>query len=428
MFALHDSVTEREATAALQPAMLSELLSVGLLVREESGRLVSPFEIKILDGLLLLCDDLAGGQQAVFGTGPGTMALCHAIPRRASIGDALDIGCGAGAVALWLARTTRRVIATDINPRAITFVKVNAALNHISNIETRVGDLFKPVHGMTFDCITAQMPFIPDPGVANPALYRFGGRYGNELTRRLQSDLHRHLTPEGFAIIVCLEPTSDNTGSGELVSDPQVCHAGNISSLVLLGAEIDADTFSFRYARMEPQGGAEETIAAASRMRDHLDHYGVRGVCPAVWRVERANSSIAWTELIQVSADLWEDVSSADVERIYEAMKLTHSGTSALLRARLRLPDGALLFQSLMRDPKAIETVFLGLVPHRMVRPLELSQPEWKLIQSVDSAHDVKTAIDSLSEPPGPQRDRNADLATICRLLRGGLFDIASTP
>jgi SAM-dependent methyltransferase len=77
----------------------------------------------------------------------------HSIPR------SLDIGCGAGLLALRLATFSDTVTAVDINPRAIVIGQLNAAINERSNIVWKRGDLFEPVEmEERFDAVVFNSP------------------------------------------------------------------------------------------------------------------------------------------------------------------------------------------------------------------------------------------------------------------------------
>lgn len=61
---------------------------------------------------------------------PATTArLLAALTVRRSIGTALDLGTGGGVQALLAARHSRRVVAVDVNPRALRYTAFNARLN-----------------------------------------------------------------------------------------------------------------------------------------------------------------------------------------------------------------------------------------------------------------------------------------------------------
>ena len=80
-----------------------------------------------------------------------TSKLCDSLTPRGPVGRALDIGTGSGVQAMLSARHARDVVATDVNARALAFTELNAALNGFTNIDCRLGSLFEPVAGETFD-------------------------------------------------------------------------------------------------------------------------------------------------------------------------------------------------------------------------------------------------------------------------------------
>ena len=116
-------------------------------------------------------------------------------------GTALDLGTGCGIQALRLRRLVSRVVATDISERALRFTRLNALLNDVDGIETRLGSLFDPVEGETFDRVASNPPFVITPRVAGvPAYeYRDGGLEGDALVAAVISTVGTHLAPGGVA-------------------------------------------------------------------------------------------------------------------------------------------------------------------------------------------------------------------------------------
>src|SRR5436305_6894863 len=92
-----------------------------------------------------------------------TSRVCDCLTPRARVARALDVGTGSGVQALLAARHATRVVATDINPRALAFTEVNAALNGFTNVEVRHGSLFEAVAGERFDLITCNPPYVVSP-------------------------------------------------------------------------------------------------------------------------------------------------------------------------------------------------------------------------------------------------------------------------
>lgn len=104
----------------------------------------------------------------------------------------LDLGCGAGILGAVATGHARRVVATDVNSRAVAFSRFNLALNGLEHVECREGSLFEPVRRERFDQIICDPPFVLSP--AHTFLYRDGGP---DLTRRIVAEAAAHLTPGG---------------------------------------------------------------------------------------------------------------------------------------------------------------------------------------------------------------------------------------
>ena len=72
----------------------------------------------------------------------GTAVLLRNAPPPPQHGELLDLGCGAGPIALTLARRARdaTVWAVDVNERARALCSANAAANGIENVVVRAPD------------------------------------------------------------------------------------------------------------------------------------------------------------------------------------------------------------------------------------------------------------------------------------------------
>ncbi len=129
-----------------------------------------------------------------------TSRLCDSLTPRPGVARALDVGTGSGIHALLAASHAGHVVATDVNPRALAFTELNAALNGLTNIECRRGSLFEPVAGETFDLITCNAPYVVSP--ERRWAYRDSGFRADEVSERVVRDAGAHLADGGFATLL----------------------------------------------------------------------------------------------------------------------------------------------------------------------------------------------------------------------------------
>jgi len=136
----------------------------------------------------------------VLGVGGASATLAGLMISR-QVDRALDLGTGCGIQALHAARHARHVVATDISQRALDYAAFNAALNLVDGIELRLGSLFEPVAGETFDHIVSNPPFVITPRAEGVPEYEYrdGGMVGDDLVASVVEGLGRHLAPGGIA-------------------------------------------------------------------------------------------------------------------------------------------------------------------------------------------------------------------------------------
>jgi HemK-related putative methylase len=130
------------------------------------------------------------------------------IPRR----RALDLGAGSGVHAILASDHCERVVAVDINPRALEFARFNAAMNGVNNIEFVLGDLFDSVDS-TFDLLLANPPYLPDQASVAGANFWSGGIAGSDILRRIVHELPTRLDHDGTAHIIALYPNPPRTST-----------------------------------------------------------------------------------------------------------------------------------------------------------------------------------------------------------------------
>lgn len=170
------------------------------------GYVVCPFHVRLVRDLLLFSDYIDSAGDAVMGAGQTTAILYDASRPERRVKRVLDLGCGAGTLALLLAREADEVIGVDINPRAVIMADRNAKANGIENVEFRVGDLYAPVNRARFDLIVSQPPYYPAIAAGKRQTFLHGGDRGDEIARAVVAGISDHLTPCGRAFIFASWP------------------------------------------------------------------------------------------------------------------------------------------------------------------------------------------------------------------------------
>lgn len=113
---------------------------------------------------------------------------------------AVDIGCGSGVGALLIARAAQhaQVSAVDINPLALRYTAINAALAGVSNLSLASSDVLDGVDG-SFDLIVANPPYMFD--TAQRAYRHGGGALGAQLSLRIVEEACERLNPGGSLLL-----------------------------------------------------------------------------------------------------------------------------------------------------------------------------------------------------------------------------------
>lgn len=274
LFVLGDGVELAAAERRLGTYELG-LLEAGGLCARAGGRVEPQVRLAPRDGWVLAADGPGLPSELepfhVMGEGRTSRLLAAStIRRRGEV--ALDVGCGNGLQAFCAARHAARVVATDVNPRALAFARFNADLNGVANVELREGDLFEPVRGTAFDLIVCNAPLVISPRRRH--LFRDAGLPADELTCRLAREGAEHLAEGG------------------------VCHL--MASWLEIGAEAWTDRLG---AWLEPTGC---DVVVLRERRERPDAYALR------WLREGgetggqlARSLQAWVEYYEAMGARW---------------------------------------------------------------------------------------------------------------------------
>jgi protein-L-isoaspartate O-methyltransferase len=212
LFLLQTTVTVQAAEAAL-PGLVDRLAAEGVLDRsvgEVAARLdVRPYATE--DTTLWVVSDLTPGLDGlpqrvgadhVLGISPASTSLAQ-LTLRAEVATSLDLGTGCGVQALHLAAHSGRVLATDVNQRALGIARFNAALNGVDDrVEVREGSFFEPVRGERFDLIATNPPFVISPPQDGRLVYRDSGLPGDQVVEDIVRAAPGHLTGTGWCQVL----------------------------------------------------------------------------------------------------------------------------------------------------------------------------------------------------------------------------------
>lgn len=416
LLCLEDPVTLPEAESALGDIRPSELLAAGLLERD-GDQVASRLRLRAHDGLFFFADHLRHGGEAVMGAGPLTgLLLAAAMPGR-PIHRALDLGCGAGVVALALARHAGSVVATDINPRALVLARVNAALNGIANIDFRTGDsstsrprrAVRPhrlptavLPGPSRVCGQHVFPWRPQ-GRRDPAASARGGAGSPRAGRALRE---RRGVARGGRRAARGAPPRGRFGGGEpppfQVEGPDIdafCIGDTAFSLIRHFGRAYAEAVVAQREHMEALSGS---AGSARRWRSRgAGRLGIRGGS-CEHGGGRARRGVDWH--VRGRGFAGSGVDATLIDRLMEARGVAHRGRDALLAARLRLREGTAFASG--KEP-LLRVLFERGGPLSEIR---LDRAAQRILEMVDASPSVQAAakrfVKESSGPRGAATDR----------------------
>lgn len=228
----------------------------------------------------------------VLGVGGASLTLSGLMIDRPAR-SVLDLGTGCGIQALHASRHAGRVVATDISERALDFARLNAALNGVTNIEFRLGNLFEPVAGERFDHIVSNPPFVITPrseGV--PAYeYRDGGMVGDALVAAVIAGLAGHLEPGGVAQLLGNWEYRDGTDAFARVS--AWLDDTGLDAWVIEREVQDAALYAETWIRDGGTRGGEEFDRLVDAWLDDFEQRGVTSVGFGYLMLRRPSDGVA---------------------------------------------------------------------------------------------------------------------------------------
>jgi SAM-dependent methyltransferase len=284
LFLLGERVEQGDVEQHLHRDDVAALCAAGLL-RVEDGSMGARLMTIPFQGLMLLADFPEAGEgsshvEPVYAPGAESRVLFdQRWPDSAT--TVLDLCAGSGVQAFGAARSATRVVAVEVNPRAVQAAELGRHLNRLDNVEVLAGDLTEPVTDERFELVLANPPFVSTPEWRPGAAYSDGGKYGVDVLERLLDQVPRVLTDGGFCQIVThLYHFRDHDPESWLRARAT---RDSWDVFVLEGRRFDSTELVVR----QLMGVAPDRATYDAKVHDYLDHLDGNGFewgsCSLVW-------------------------------------------------------------------------------------------------------------------------------------------------
>jgi methylase of polypeptide subunit release factors len=342
LFVLHAPVEEPATRAALAPSALDDWIAAGLLARSQGG-VVARFALLAEVGAWIVSDlrIFAAQRDYVVGLGRSSILGIRATPR-SPVASALEIGAGSGGSSVLLASHAARVVATDVNPRALAIAAFNARLNRVENLALRSGSLFEPAGGERFDLIVSNPPFAIGP--SRRLRYRDGGFPLDGFVERVVRGATAHLRANGVCVLTAnwVEPR-DADWRARLAGwvEGSACDA-----LFVRMSSTDPEVYATSW--LGEAAGARRSVRqrAWERWVSFLDDAGVGSIGVGLIALRRSErTQRAW--FLDGVEEVDADCGAALVAALDANARLSELDDAALLAERPRVSSGVRVEQVL---------------------------------------------------------------------------------
>ena len=247
---------------------------------------------------------------------------------RNEVDETLDLGCGCGIQALFAARHSRRVTATDISARALEYTRFNALLNGVDNVDCIEGSLFEPVAGRRFDLIVTNPPFVIGP--SEKFVYRDNAMQLDEFCAALAREAPSCLTEGGVLQMLGEWVEVEGQAWPERLSDwIRGCDAWILHAHPLSPS-------AYVQHRSTDISGDSINVDSASDWQSYFDKHRIRAVHPGLLVLRRREGS-NWMHVQNLPGDVTVPAGQAVADGIAAVDFLEACDDAALLDATLAL-------------------------------------------------------------------------------------------
>ncbi|MEQ8660308.1 MAG: methyltransferase, partial [Gammaproteobacteria bacterium] len=330
------AVPDDALAAALPGPGRAILEAAGLLARDADG--VRATVLLTPHGAHLYAHDRPErhrARDADFVVGPSPVArLLGAFVVPGTVDTALDLGCGAGVLALGALGAAGQVTATDINPRAVALTRFNALLNGRRDVRTACGDLFAPLGAARFDLVLSNPPFVLAPEAT--FLYRDGGP---SMCARIVREAPAHLTVGGVLQMLCNWP--ERAGADWREVPRRWFDGSDCDAWVLRLRALGAREYALAWLGQE-HAPAPVPAAALDRWSSHFAAHGIDAVATGLVVMRKPDGRAPWLELRD--APPLRGAAGASIARVLAARE-----------SAARLDDDAALLAACLRPNPDLE-------------------------------------------------------------------------
>lgn len=377
------------------------------------------------DELLIASDRRAQGEcdsrpDHVAGVHGPSLTLSHLTVRQ-PVETALDVGTGGGIQAILAARHSRRVVATDVNARALNFAAFNSRLNGVDNIELRLGSFFEPVEDERFGLVTCNPPYVISP--ESKFLFRDSGLTGDTVSR----DVVRRAPefPEEGAFAQMLVSWVESSGDWSAPLRSWVDGSGCDAWLLHHGTD-DPLTHAGKWLRHELGADPRAYAAALDRWLEYFKRLGIEGIASGAVIVRRRGGA-NWVRTDELHGDRLRPA-GGQILRVFAAGDFLSAMADerSLLRERLVLaPDALLEQQVVFRDREwTVEEIELTLQEGLRFHA-GLDQPTAALLTGLDGNRTLSEVADEVARLQGASRESvaQAALSVARQMLAAGFLE-----
>ncbi|HUD12635.1 MAG TPA: methyltransferase [Terracidiphilus sp.] len=417
--------TDAQVADSVPAEFLGLLLKCGLL-KTNAGSLQGTAMLLPADGFLVAADYPVAieraKQEMVLWPNPTSRFLAKFSIRRHSRAT-LDLGTGSGILSLIAAKFSDKVVATDLNERAVSFARFNAKLNGVDNIEVVAGDCFAPVKDCTFDLILSNPPFFITP--QQGYMFCDNPMELDGLCRRLVKEAPAYLNEGGFMQMLCEWAQVSGQPWEERLSEWLV--GTGCDAWVIKGATENPAEYAQHRIRETSQDPADD----ARLYDEYMTYYRERGV-EAINEglvVMRRRTGTNWVQLEEVTKTPQEDLGELVLSTFAARdLLLQLKDDDSLLAVKPTLSANARLEQicTQSRGQWVAESITLRLISGFPFH-LALQPPVAEFLATCDGTRTADQAIQELAAVANAPLEtvRRECLAMMRKLIERGFMIVA---